>query len=203
MTDVLSQLQQDAERTLALVRELALLRAYAASHGYSTVDVISVPALKTREASDEDKAIVGARRDAVSELFWLHHARDAACVETGLTPWQVAAILSLRTRAINRNGISPSAAEAPAPAGWETRFWPASIPAPSGIDGAVPPSRGGVERQPDENDRNVVCAARRAVALDDVEGWNKFRTAYGAHRRLTTQQIAGIVAVARRTGKLS
>lgn len=195
----LLSLQQDAERALGLARELALLRAFAASHGVG-VDQIPVPTDKTRDVTGDDKPVVWAARDAVTELVWLHHARDAVCVRTGLTPDQVAGVLSERTRVANGNGRK---AETPRVVGWEPLFWPAAIAARDGADGAVPPPMGKVERQPDEADREFVLAARRATAgTDDEEAWDTFRRAYGARRRLTTQQIAAIVAVARRTGAL-
>jgi hypothetical protein len=55
----------------------------------------------------------------------------------------------------------------------------------------------------EEVDREVVLTERRRIPKTANKAWREFVERYGAHRRLTTQQIAGIVAVAKRTGLLT
>lgn len=188
--DRLKDLQRNIEDDLADARELALLRAFVASKG---VTEIVVPSTKTREVTEADRALVPARRDAVSELIWLHHERDAVCVETGLIPSQVANILGSRTR---------TAAAAEPPAEVASTIPPARMPL-HGADADRPPPLASKEYDVDDIDREQVIAARKRIPLNEAGAWSGWVLGYAIRRRLTTQQVAGIVAVAKRKGLLA
>lgn len=188
--DQLADLQKSIEYDLAAARELALLRAFMASKG---VTEVVVPSAKTREVTEADRALVPARRDAVSELIWLHHERDAVCVETGLIPAQVANILGSRTRT----------AAAPEPPAEVASTIPPARLSLGGADADRPPPSACKEYDVDDIDRKQVIAARKRIPENEAGAWNGWVHGYATRRRLTTQQVAGIVAVAKRKGLLA
>jgi hypothetical protein len=203
MDDRLRQLQEEVEERLVAARELALLRAFARSQG---VVEVRVPSEKTRDVTDKDSQLIAKRRGAVSELIWLHHERDAVCVETGLTSEQVAGVLGGLTRANGnghavRNGGSGTPRERQVTRGItkDPSTWP---------ERAV--ERGGKRQQapiqsaaavPDDVDHQIVVAVRRAC--DQGQGdWQALRRQIACVRRLWPHSIAGIVARARQLGQL-
>ncbi len=188
--DQLRDLQKNIEDDLAAAREIALLRAFVASKG---VTEIAVPSIKAREVTEADRALVPARRNAVSELIWLHHERDAVCVETGLIPAQVANILGSRTRST----VAPES-----PAEVVPTVPPARLPLGS-ADADRPSPPASKEYDVDDIDREQVIAARKRIPLNEAGAWSGWVLGYATRRRLTTQQVAGIVAVAKRRGLLA
>lgn len=222
MKDRLEAAEQAAEGALATALELALYRAFARKHGVKGLP--QVPAKKTREVTDADKAaIVAARARRSSDANWLLLGRDPVCVELDLTGDQVAGVLAEVTRKANeaavpqdrpetarrvatpvvvaaqprtsgRSGAIAVArallnkpADATVPANWPPR-----LHFLNGGKATEPPAKGHAERKADDADKRVIIAARVQVSKD--ADWDTFRQAYGAHRRLTTQQIAKVVA---------
>ena len=207
MNDRLEVAEQAVEGALATARELALYRAFARKHG--VYGLPEVPTRKTRDVTEADKTvIIAARAKRGSDFLWLLLGRDPVCVELDLTGEQVAGVLAEATRKKN------DAAAAPRPSARATAIadaravlqpvdraspanWPPRIAVLNGGKTDEPPARNHVERNADEADKHAVIAAR--IQIKDNVGWDMFRQVYGAHRRLTTQQIAGIVAVHNRS----
>ena len=187
MKDTLQALEETMEGTRATARELALLRGLARKHGFDVMT--GVPKDITREVTEDDKPKIIAANRAVSNFIWMQHARDAVCVELDLTPGQVAGVLSYATRKENEAAVAPvvSPTDCTNPANWPPR-----VHVMNGGKATEPPERGRLERPADVEDKRAIIAARVQIS-EDAE-WNTFRQAYGAHRRLTTQQIAKVVA---------
>ncbi|NBS41325.1 hypothetical protein EBS80_01545 [bacterium] len=182
MQDRLKTLQCRIREDLGVARELALHRAFARNLG---VDVIVVPSEKRREVADADRETIRFRRADVDEMAWLHHERDAVCVELGLTPTQVAHVLTMQNRADRSASARRSHAS--------RNGWP-----PERRRTATPSDPSG-RLQPVENaDRAAILAVRRTIPLCDRSAWRTFAEQYGAHRLLTAQQIAGVIAAAKR-----
>lgn len=189
--DRVRTLQRRVREDMETARELALLRAFARSRG---VDEIVVPVEARRGVAEADRAVIRGRRAAVERDIWLHHERDAVCVELGLTRMQVAHVLTMQ----NRPDPAASARKSRASRSASRRAWP-----PVRLRMATADDPTGRLQPVEDADRKVVLAARKAIPLDDKAAWRAFAEQYGAHRLLTSQQIAGIVAVARRTGQLA
>lgn len=177
-----------AEHTLDQAAELELWRAYGKRHGVSP----AVPDKKKREVTAVDKDRINAERGEVTELVWLHVKRDALCVELDLTPDQVAGVLSEATKV--RNGTPSRTTQASG----GPKGWPVQRVTKAGADPASPPLPGAKEYEAEQIDKDVVLAERKRIPETANKAWSEFVERYGAHRRLTTQQIAGIVAVAKR-----
>lgn len=191
MSDRVKQLQRRVREDLENARELALLRAFARSHG---VDEVVVPVEVRREVAEADRAVIRDRRAGADRTAWLHHERDAVCVELGLTRTQVAHVLTMQ----NRADPAASARKSRASRSASRRAWP-----PVRLRVATASDPTGRLQPVEDADRKVVLAARKAIPLADKAAWRAFVEQYGVHRLLTSQQIAGIVAVARRTGQLA
>ncbi len=182
-----------AEHTLDQASELELWRAYGKCHGVSP----AVPDKKKREVTAADKDRINAERGEVTEFVWLHVKRDALCVELDLTPDQIAGVLSEATKV--RNGTPSRTPQAPG----GPKGWPVQRVAKASADPALPPPPCAKEYEAEQVDKDLVIAERKHIPETANKAWSEFVERYGAHRRLTTQQIAGIVAVARRTGLLT
>lgn len=189
--DSVRRIQRRVREDQETVRELALLRAFARSHG---VDEVVVPVEVRREVAEADRAVIRDRRAGVDGATWLHHERDAVCVELGLTRTQVAHVLTMQ----NRPDPSASARKSQASRSVSRRSWP-----PVRLRTATAADPTGRLQPIEDADKKVVLAARKAIPMADRDAWRTFAEQYGAHRLLTSQQIAGIVAVARRTGQLA
>lgn len=187
MQDALKALEDTAERTLATARELALLRGLARKVGFDAAN--GVPREIMRDVTEDDKPKIVAANRAVSNFVWMQHARDAVCVELDLTPGQVAGVLAHATRKENEAAAAPvvSPTDRTNPANWPPR-----IHVLNGGKATEPPAKGKAERQADAIDKDAIIAAR--IQIREGDAWDTFRQAYGAHRRLTTQQIAKVVA---------
>lgn len=191
MTDQVRNKQLRVSEDLEATREHALLRAFARSMG---IEEVLVPVEVRREVTEADRAVIRDRRAAASREIWLHHERDAVCVELGLTRTQVAHVLTMQ----NRPDPSASARKSHASRASSRRSWP-----PVRLRMATESDPTGRLQPVEDADRKIVLKARRAIPFEDKAAWRSFAEQYGAHRLLTSQQIAGIVAVARRTGQLA
>lgn len=188
MKDTLLTLEDTAESALAAACGFAMYRAFARRHG--VMGLPQVPTKKTHDATDAEKAaVVAARARRSSDANWLLLGRDPVCVEFDLTGDQVAGILAEATRKANEAAAAAiaSPADCAAPANWPPR-----IHVLNGGTASEPPAKGHVERTANDVDKDAIIAAR--VQIREGVAWDAFRQAYGAHRRLTTQQIAKVVA---------
>lgn len=204
MQDPLVALQESAERALATARELALFRAFARSHGVAEV---SPPKEKTREVTGEDTSAITKRRADVSELVWLHHERDAVCVERGLTPDQVAGVLAAATRASNGSTSANHANPGTPHKRVRTRgvtadpaTWPERPLEASGTR-TRPPKRRQYAADPDDLDHQIVLVVREACDAGKGD-WSALSRQIACVRRLWPHTIAGMVARARQLGQL-
>lgn len=177
------------------------------------------PPKETSELNDTIREAILVARAKSSDEDWLrvNGRRDQECVRYGITRDQAAGILAAGTKREKKNG-SAVGAEAPiAASSTSTLTSPAqkvggknlrnifdhaewgTFPLENGGNPDQPPAR--MFREITDEDKGLVILVR-AQCIEHKKDWDELRHKLACVRRLTTQQIAGIIAVHNRTKTL-
>mgnify|MGYP001571373377 CR=1 FL=1 len=174
------------------------------------------------ELTDLIREAIVASRAETSDEDWLrlNGRRDQECVRYGITREQAAAILAGATKREKKNG-NGKGHETTAPVTTmpeETLVTPVPMNNTKNIRhmfdskewGEYPLEKGGsrdqipteVIRSADEVDKSIVVLVHK-LAKDHDQDWSDLRTKLCCARRLTSQQIAGIIAVHKRNSSVT
>lgn len=178
-----------------------------------------------KEKGEYDESIVDAliaSRAESTDEDWLRSGgrRDQECVRYGVTREQVAGILAAGTKREKKNGNGNTVPAPTIPVSAPTSIAVSTPPAQKPVEknmrnmfdakewGFVPIEKGGSSnqipakpfREITEYDKGLVILVY-ASCVEHKKDWNDLRHQLCCVRRLTAQQVAGIIAVHHRIGK--